>query len=407
MLESMLSKSIDLIDTPNAKDLFDTDRYVADFASVVKETAKISLIGIVGGYGTGKSLMLETYRKNLANGQKWIHIDAWKYPDRKDLWDGFVLDFVSEVNPASFKKVLKKLDGSSKSGKKTAVDAVSSGFKIVMPVFPSDLVGKVTGFMQESPAKRIFQVQAIFEDVIKEVGSDIYIVIEDSDRSGEAGRFFLETLKHYLNTLVTEIQIKVFIPISESSFQQFKEHYVKACDYIQFYEFKPKQMDKFVKEFFCSSILQDEMKLDHVSETLYRLIARNNMSIREIKLLLRNADVRYKSLQERGFKPDARVVLAIESSRFIKSEIGGSSHSSLHTRLKLDKYLERQVNKSFLTPILLGIALNCSVVAASELSRDSSSDYVIQFMDHKRTGSMLAVPERIQGKYSLAETYLY
>lgn len=114
-MKSML-KNVKLVEENyKIEDLFNFDPYVQQLKDIVESTSDIALIGVVGEYGTGKSVMLEKYRSTTTTQEeRWIHVDAWKYPDRRDLWEGFVLEFAAQLNPTEFSKVLKNIDGGQK-----------------------------------------------------------------------------------------------------------------------------------------------------------------------------------------------------------------------------------------------------------------------------------------------------
>ena len=72
-----------------------------------------------------------------------------------------------------------------------------------------------------SPAKRVFEFQEILTAIIKSQKKNIFIVIEDIDRSGDSGIFFLETLKHFLRNLEITVKHRVIaiVPIGDKSYR--------------------------------------------------------------------------------------------------------------------------------------------------------------------------------------------
>ncbi len=47
-------------------------------------------------------------------------------------------------------------------------------------------------------------MQDLLRDLIKKQNKDIYIIVEDIDRSGDAGVYFLETLQQFISSLDTQ-----------------------------------------------------------------------------------------------------------------------------------------------------------------------------------------------------------
>lgn len=73
----------------------------------IEDTAVTALIG---SYGSGKSTALY----NLQNKDKdkdhiWFQFDAWRYPERKGLWDGLIIELAKQIGTS--KKTLRKVDG--------------------------------------------------------------------------------------------------------------------------------------------------------------------------------------------------------------------------------------------------------------------------------------------------------
>ena len=77
-------------------DLFGFEDYVNNFSDFLGSIKKPSMVGLVGKFGSGKSTMLYQL-KNSNEEDLWIEFNAWKYPDRKDLWEGFVMDFADQI----------------------------------------------------------------------------------------------------------------------------------------------------------------------------------------------------------------------------------------------------------------------------------------------------------------------
>ena len=107
------------------KDCFDLTEIIKSFTSTLDRIDKSSIIGLVGKFGSGKSTMLHQIYKAKKTECIWVHFDAWKYPDRKDLWEGFVIDFASQVGEGE--ETLNKIDGKNKKNIKLEIVKAISG----------------------------------------------------------------------------------------------------------------------------------------------------------------------------------------------------------------------------------------------------------------------------------------
>lgn len=87
-------------------------------------------------------------------------------------------------------------------------------------------------FIIGSPAKRTFQIQKILNDLLDNIDEEnIYIVIEDIDRSGDSGIYFLETLNHFFkNNFKSEKKVRIIVPISDKKYEESRSAYLKCLD---------------------------------------------------------------------------------------------------------------------------------------------------------------------------------
>ena len=144
-------KNYDLIqEVCQVEDLLDFSETVSSFSKKLDSIERSSIIGLVGPFGSGKSTMLYQLQCERKDSDIWINFDAWKYPDRKDLWEGFVLDFAEQIG--SKKKILGKVEG--KDVKSKAIDVVSNLGKGLSMWLPN--VAGVLEVFKTLPAKRVF-----------------------------------------------------------------------------------------------------------------------------------------------------------------------------------------------------------------------------------------------------------
>jgi len=65
---------------------------VSYFNDVFETESKPSLVALLGEHGGGKSTMLFQLSKKNSNEVDWFFFDAWKYPRRSELWEGFITE---------------------------------------------------------------------------------------------------------------------------------------------------------------------------------------------------------------------------------------------------------------------------------------------------------------------------
>lgn len=250
----------------------------------------------------------------------WIHFDAWKYPDRSNLWEGFVLDFVHQYDEDLFEPILKMIEGTNGSlGKAMTKGAVS-----IVPIVGKGLEHVLAHFTATSPSKRVFEIQSILQELLRTEKRRIYIVTEDADRSGAAGIYFIETLNQFLKNFPVNIEVKVFIPIAKKSFNSPEQHdsYIKVLDIVEHFSLTSRDMEKFVKTVFNPDILQIANYEHYLIEWTQRLMNVFGLTIREVKFILRNSEIRFQKLLQKNHAPDPMVVYLLESSRLLSLSAG-------------------------------------------------------------------------------------
>ena len=290
-MENSFAKDEEILEEDHKRDdLLDFSKIINDFKSLFQQTDKNSLIGLVGEFGSGKSTMLYQLYRNEKEEEKWFTFDAWKYPDRQDLWEGFVLDFSKEVSPEEFKKVDKEIKGEQNDDKKTLIKVLSK-----IPGFA--ILEGVNHFFKTSPATRVDQVQRILHEQINKVDKELFIIIEDIDRSGDRGVFFLETLRNFIKNNNFKRKIVIIVPIGNKNLKKDADAYRKILDYIYFFELKNVNFVKFFQEVLFIDDLGAK-QLNHLFKKIIieKIKNEENVSIREIKAILRKANAEFKKL---------------------------------------------------------------------------------------------------------------
>jgi len=309
-------------------DLLDFSESIQLFNDRLETITKPSLLGLVGVYGSGKSTMLYQIQKEKEADVLWINFDAWKYPDRKDLWEGFVIDFADQLGKK--KDIVKKIDGESVGNDALdVVGQISDKFSLIPGL--SIIVDLMKSFINTSPAKRVFEIQHILTTLFTEQDQDVFIVVEDIDRSGDAGIYFLETLKQFLTTVPVEHRIVAIVPIGDDNYNQHQDSYHKVFNYVEHFSPKNLGLTKFVEAVFDESLFEGihrkqnnsigwtgEARKGQVISFLEEVLKTYEyITIRQLKLILRQTNQNFKLQQDKGYEPDFRVTLCIEVSRYV------------------------------------------------------------------------------------------
>jgi RecA/RadA recombinase len=355
-------------------DLLDYSHEVNRLDSYLKGIERSSIVGYIGKFGSGKSTTIYQLKKKYSNDKntKWFDFDAWKYPERRDLWEGFVLDIADQLGDR--KKVQKKIEGKDTKSAvvDVATDVVGAGMELFGEIADratgifgkiaekAQIADKLVGFFKRSPVKRVFEIQDLLVTMLSALPEEsIYIVVEDIDRSGDAGQYFLETLRQFIRNNLSTKKIVVLVPIGSEVYNETDKYYSsyqKTLDYTLFFE--PRGIryknfiesvfdeDSFPKSFQTAPNVTNAPKWREHLEDWFQLATSNKLTIREIKSVIRSADLAYSNLKEQGFEPDPRGVLAFQLLNNIRTE-GGTrwisrigTENPINDNCPVSKYLQ-------------------------------------------------------------------
>lgn len=340
-----------------------SDKDYLDIASSIETLSeKISvsdgnlMIGIIGAFGIGKSTLIsKTKDVRKEKNEEWIHFDAWQFPERKELWEGLVLETAKQLS--KLEETKRKIDGQSGKDKKLAVDTVGSIVNVAttlhgLPAILKPLFGLVKNleyFADKSPAKRVFEIQDIFISLINSIDKEnIIFVLEDTDRSGEAGLFFIETFKQFLSNNHLTKKVTVIVPISNASYYKNIDAYLKCLDYVEFFNKKGNvNLSSFVGDVFEGDT---QIETDTLSDFLKYIFNKYpDMNMRKIKLILRQANLNYMELVRLKYEPNKLICIAISASKYINE--GEKEAVSYFDRfMKVQKiYTGNEINRMIYT----------------------------------------------------------
>ncbi len=320
-------KNVDLLEEKvSDKDYLNISSSVSTLTEKLQSKKGSQIIGIIGPFGVGKSTLIEQIRKQKETTEQWVHFDAWQFPERKELWDGLILETARQLS--MLEKVKREVDGQSGKDKKLGINTAGSILnvattafglpKLLEPLF--GLVKNLEYFADKSPARRVFEIQDIFTSLINAVDKDkIVFVIEDIDRSGPDGLFFLETFRQFLTKNTLQKQVTVIVAVSNKSYEDNIETYLKCFDYIEFFNKKSESnLQDFVADVFeadPTDTIGEDKKLTEFLEYIH--IRYPEMTMRKIKLILRQANLDYIELSRLGYKPNRLICIAVTASKYI------------------------------------------------------------------------------------------
>lgn len=332
---------------------FETNKIKDELAQIEDS----SIVALVGAYGAGKSTTLYNISlEDVDKSHRWFQFDAWRYPERKGLWDGLIIELAKEIGIEH--KASRKIDGNKsiigkwggivgelfsqfgESLPKAEINKITLDPKITEGA--AKVSDKASSIFGRSPAKRAYELERILADVLLSVKEKtIYIVAEDVDRSGSDGIHFLETLNYFIKNneqlISSNKKIVVIAPISDKIYADMdkRESLYKCIDI--FIEYKPliKSSTAFLKNIFTEEalgkILEEDglRQLGNIEGFINTLIETESfqINIRKLKLIFRHTNQKYLELLKTEENVDWRAVLVIEAMRF--AEDGAHARSLL------------------------------------------------------------------------------
>lgn len=333
-------------------DLFDVTETVEYYEDRIKSMRRSGVLAVLGPFGCGKSTVLYQVEKKMRENCTWINFDAWKYPERKDLWEGFVLDFAEQIGARN--KVLREIEGRTlgRLGV-TALNRIVGGVAGIPGL--QDVADQIAKVFSPSPATRVFEIQEILSRMIRFQKKPVIIVVEDIDRSGDYGRYFLETLHQFLAEYDFGIPIRVIVPMSDKEFDRIADELSKCIDYIDRFRIRGQNPEGFVDAVFCQDLFGDDIAYKDLPTDDYQRPGTSNIkvsgaivrgqlisliqylldsdkehSIRRLKSVLRNANVIFVYQLRQGWRPDFRLSLACVAAKLSEGEDGLISVAQEH-----------------------------------------------------------------------------
>jgi len=357
---------------------------------------KHSIVAYLGPFGVGKSTVLSEVHKQSEDYQ-WITFEMWRYANRNELWDAFVIRIVSQLKRNKDESdIADEIEGSVLSRFEWPFILIWVGFiwlgltvlsyiawnsfkdgiglsgqfleaylKYAVPtILPILILGGLGWFLQLSfitskrPLKRVFELESLLFNNVKRMKKPLIVVVEDVDRSSEDGAVFLETLDYFLRRITPEM--KAFVVIAPQSAQGFNKtdanSYKGLETALKIYDekiyFNSALTDESITKFYSDLEVDPEWKNQMIQATQAIVSAhRKTYTIRLLKHALREV------VQFLEMNPDVNpvVALTIILSRYVEVSAGvGDVQLALRTLDSHQEYGSERARVFFLA-LALGV----------------------------------------------------
>lgn len=286
------------------------------FSTFIDNIEISSLVWFIWKFWSWKSNFLNQIKTKYNEDAKWFEFDAWKYPERQDLWENFILDIAEEISNDDLTNSKRKIEWKNTTIWVEKLTQYCSGLWI----------WNFSDLLKTSPTKRIIELQNILLNLLSKVTeNNIYIILEDIDRSWDNWIYFLETLNHFLKNLKIEKRIIVIVPIWQESYEKenLKVSYLKSLDYFYNFSLKDVKLNLLVEKLFIEEIIRDSNKKWQITTFLEWIFIEfsEQITMRLLKHILRNANLNYIALLKKHTKwIDWRLSILFETAKYIKNE---------------------------------------------------------------------------------------
>lgn len=299
------------------------------------EGGRPTIIAYLGLFGSGKSTILRNVKARLEGQYAWIDFDTWRYSNRSELWDAFVIKVAAELTPRKDEwDIADEIDGNELDVKRqillwaymlmmiiiatTAsivlwhVYAGTNGFeksflKYAVPALIPLLliVGlarllKISHLTDAQPMKRAFELEALLTRSVGKVKKPIVVVVEDVDRCGTAdGDVFMETLHEYLSKSRAEWPMIVVAPQSKDTFNILTKNRTRFEHSLKVYDEKiyassvmrHESVDEFYTKLqFAENYLKYRPAMIEITKELVYYYKNSQLTIRMLKHALREVE---------------------------------------------------------------------------------------------------------------------
>lgn len=310
-------------DDYKVEDLFNLSNYNKRVWSKIQAMENKWIFWFIWPYGCWKSTIIHNI-KSLHSSESdpiWIHFDAWKYHDKKDLWEGFIIDIGIQIWWVSRDDIIREIDGENIS----FADWLLTSLSVIPWLWWLDWLKKI---FESRWISRVFEFQELLRKFLLSTDKEIIITIEDIDRAWEQGLIFLETLNFFLKQELEEKAIKVVVLIGDKSYKnQGSDSYLKSLDITEFFSPWILDFENFINQHFNLWIFpipsMQSIVLQQLTSLCLELVKSNlttqTFSLRQIKHIFRAANNNYMVQENKGLPVDYRITIIMEFSKYLIS----------------------------------------------------------------------------------------
>lgn len=282
------------------EDRFGFNSEISNLTNQIDNMNNKTILWYIWPFWSGKTTILNQIHKNKEKKVKRIEFLAWKYPNRENLWENFVYEIAKELWVEEAKKVLLQIQRKPHNRIKALLIDIINRIKFLG-------VG-ITSFMDFILAHWKNNLDLVYTllwkllwKLSKNGNEEIYLIIEDIDRSGDRWIFFLETLQHFLtNECKEDIKIKVIVPLDKQIYYQHSREYLKIINttYMKSNDINIFHRKRFAKHLFSKEVCNG-VTLDLLWKILEYFftwsVEMEEHTIRSIKHILKQINIAYKT----------------------------------------------------------------------------------------------------------------
>lgn len=357
---STLFKDITILEeSPSDTDLLGFEEEVKRVSSRISSkitSGKSVIVAYLGAFGIGKSTVLQEIHKNAPEDQEWIFFEAWRFSNRDELWDSFVIKVTSKLTDKSETNIARGFDGRQVNWFWTILSPLAialaltgisflayntihdtGGFweaylKYAAPtILPASVFIGLGIFINtlayENPLSRIFQLENHLKKRLRNYDKSIILVLEDIDRTGHDGSVFMETLHEFVrsNKNMFKHPMIIVAPQSQLSFDALDSDRMKRLEHsLKVYDekiyFGAKVDEKSLNNLFSGIELKTKYQdyrptMMRVAWELSYYFSKDQLTIRMLKHALREVDWFIEAYPDHN--PSVSLVYAL--SRMLKT----------------------------------------------------------------------------------------
>lgn len=284
------------------QDRFGFDNEISNLTNQIDNMKNKTILGYIWPFWSGKTTILNQIHKNKEKEVKRIEFHAWKYPNRENLWENFVYEIAKEIWVEEAKKILLQIQGKPQNWTKALLIDIVNNIR-----FWNERIG-ISSFMDFILAHWKNNLDLVYTllwkllwKLFKNDNKEIYLIIEDIDRSGDKWIFFLETLQYFLtNECKEDIKIKVIVPLDKQIYYQNNREYLKIINitYMKSNNINILQRQRFANHLFSEDVC-NRITLPFLWKILEYFFAgsiqTDDQTIRGIKHILKQMNIEYKN----------------------------------------------------------------------------------------------------------------